>query len=116
MGDELEIAGQELDWLDRRLRDDAAYIDDCGFTAAVVQKLPVRRTRRSLRATILIAAAVLASALTYVLSGGGSFIFEAFARAELFSPITILISALLIGLLISGAGAFVAVRRSSAGS
>ena len=30
------------DWLDARLRDEAPYIDDAGFTARVVQKLPAR--------------------------------------------------------------------------
>ena len=28
------------DWLDRRLREEMPYIDDAGFTARVVQKLP----------------------------------------------------------------------------
>lgn len=111
MGDELDIAGGELDWLDRKLREEAAYIDDAGFTAAVVQKLPARRTTRSVRAMILILAAVLASGVTYLLSGGG-FIFEAFARLSILPPLIIYGAALAVGLLLVGAGAFAAFKRS----
>ena len=42
------------DWLDARLREEAAYIDDAGFTARVVQKLPARAVGYSLRAVILL--------------------------------------------------------------
>src|SRR5947209_18033610 len=60
------------DWLDRQLREAAPYIDDDGFTARVLQKLPVARLQRqSLRAMILIGTTLLACALAYVLSDGG---------------------------------------------
>ncbi len=62
------------DWLDARLRDEAAYIDDAGFTARVVQHLPPARPRRSLRALILFCITLLGSIITYVVSGGGKFI------------------------------------------
>lgn len=114
MGDELEVRGAELDWLDQKLRDDAQYIDDRGFTAGVMQKLPARRASRSLRAFVLILAAIVASGATYLLSGGGRFIFEAFAQAGLFSPLTIFIAALAIGLAITGAAAYAALKRSEA--
>jgi hypothetical protein len=42
------------DWLDARLRDEAPYIDDGGFTSRVVHKLPVRQVRRSYRAFIML--------------------------------------------------------------
>ena len=72
---------QQVDWLDSRLREEASYIDDAGFTAAVVQKLPVqRRVRRSYRAAILVAAAFVAAVVAYLLSGGGSFIGEIVSR------------------------------------
>ena len=35
------------DSLDARLRDEAVYIDDAGFTARVVQQLPARRMAQS---------------------------------------------------------------------
>ena len=60
------------DWLDARLREEAPYIDDAGFTAKVVQRLPVsQRPRRSFRAIILLCLTLLGSAVTYAVSGGG---------------------------------------------
>jgi len=71
------------DWLDARLRDEAAYIDDGGFTANVVQKLPAHRVRHSLRAVILLGVTLVASAIAYLLSGGGWFIAEGVTRFAL---------------------------------
>jgi hypothetical protein len=71
------------DWLDARLRDEAAYIDDGGFTAGVAQKLPARRVRRPLRALILIGVALVASTIAYLLSGGAWFIAEGVTRFAL---------------------------------
>jgi len=71
------------DWLDAKLRDEAAYIDDRGFTANVVRKLPARPVRHSLRAVILIGLTLVASAMAYVLSGGGWFIAEGVTRFAL---------------------------------
>lgn len=63
------------DWLDARLRDEAPYLDDNGFTARVVQQLPARRqSHRSFRAVFLILLTLLASTITYVISGGGKFV------------------------------------------
>jgi hypothetical protein len=61
------------DWLDARLREEMPYIDDAGFTAGVVQKLPAARPR-SFRAAILIGLTVIASIIAYVLSDGGRFL------------------------------------------
>ncbi|MEY2489119.1 MAG: hypothetical protein QOC70_1061 [Verrucomicrobiota bacterium] len=61
------------DWLDARLRDEAAYIDDRGFTTGVVQKLPVRRMGHSFRAVILLGVTLVASVIAYLLSGDGWF-------------------------------------------
>jgi len=71
------------DSLDARLRDEAVYIDDAGFTARVVQKLPARRVRYSLRAAILLGLTAVASVIAYVLSGGGWFIAEEVTRFSL---------------------------------
>ena len=115
MGDELKPeADTELDWLDQKLREEAPYIDDAGFTAGVMQKLPARRASRSLRAVILIVAAIVASGAAYILSGGGRFVFEAFAHAGLFSPLTIFLAALMIGLLMTGGAVFAALKRTDA--
>src|SRR5438552_2210744 len=64
------------DWLDRRLREEMPYIDDAGFTAQVVQKLPAS-SRYSLRALILVSITLLASVVTYLASDGGRFLIVA---------------------------------------
>ena len=71
------------DLLDAQLRDEAAYIDDGGFTSRVVQKLPARPVRRWLRAAILLGVALVASAVAYVLFGGVWGIAEGMARLSL---------------------------------
>jgi hypothetical protein len=71
------------DLLDVRLRDEAAYIDDGGFTARIVQKLPTRPVRHWLRAVILLGVTLVASAVAYLLSGGGWFIAEGVTRIAL---------------------------------
>ena len=77
----MDAQPHQEDWLDAQLRDEASYIDDAGFTAGVVRKLPAqRRVRRSYRAAILLTVTCLAGIITYLLSGGGSFIGEAVAR------------------------------------
>ena len=68
------------DWLDARLREEAPYIDDAGFTAQVVQKLPLPARHRSFRATILLSVTMLASIVTYFLSDGGRFLIVAAYR------------------------------------
>jgi hypothetical protein len=71
------------DLLDARLREEAGYIDDAGFTASVVQKLPADRVRHPLRAVILLGVTLLASVIVYRLSGGGWFIAEGVTRIAL---------------------------------
>jgi hypothetical protein len=68
------------DWLEARLRQEVPYIDDDGFTAQVVGKLPAPGSRRSFRGTILICVTLLASVVTYLASDGGRFLVEAVYR------------------------------------
>jgi hypothetical protein len=68
------------DWLDRRLREEMPYLDDAGFTARVVQKLPAPRSQHSFRAAILISITLLASVVTYLASDGGRFLIVAAYR------------------------------------
>lgn len=77
------------DWLDARLRDEASYIDDAGFTSTVVQKLPTRRVRRSYRAFILLGVTLAACVAAYLLSGGSWFIAEA-ATSLAMMPVTVI--------------------------
>jgi hypothetical protein len=64
------------DPFDARLRDEATYIDDAGFTSRVVHKLPARHMRRRYRAFILIGITLLASLAAFWLTGGTSFFVE----------------------------------------
>ena len=68
------------DWLDRHLREEMSYIDDAGFTAQVVQKLPAPSSRHSLRALILVSITLFASVVTYLASDGGRFLIVAAYR------------------------------------
>lgn len=100
------------DWLDARLREEAHYIDDAGFTALVVQQLPAQRAaRNSFRGVFLLAITVLAGVVTYFVSDGGRFItsaIEALAAMPLWMVSTI---ALFSGMFATAAAAYVAYVR-----
>jgi hypothetical protein len=84
------------DSLDRQLREAAPYIEDNGFTAGVLAKLPLpRRRHESLRSIILIGLTALGSAAAYNLSEGGRFI--AFEMARLTALPTLYLCALAVG-------------------
>ena len=75
--------------LDRQLREVAPYIDDEGFTARVMAKLPAaRREPQWLRAVILVGLTLLGSGVAYFLSGGGRFVW--YLRLKLFTASTVL--------------------------
>ncbi|MBA3831562.1 MAG: hypothetical protein H0X34_06660 [Chthoniobacterales bacterium] len=66
------------DWLEARLHEESPYIDDGGFTAQLVQKLPPRRAAGgSFRGAILLCVTLLACVVTYLVSGGGRFLVSA---------------------------------------
>ena len=104
---------RQEDWLDARLRDEAPYIDDDGFTARVMQQLPVARQRRSMRSAILVGATVLACVCAFILSG------EFLATTATFlvaMPIaTIGVIALAAGLMVTVFGTTMAVARVRGG-
>ena len=77
------------DRLDARLRDEASYIDDGGFTSRVVHKLPARRVRRSYRALILLGVTLAACVAAYLLSGGSWFIAEEATNLAML-PVTVI--------------------------
>ena len=97
------------DWLDARLRAEAPYIDDAGFSACVVAQLPIRPARNSLRAVILLAATVLASAIAYVVSGDGRFIVETFAHLTQWSLVMLVLLAIGCGFLLTAVGSIAAI-------
>ena|SRR5437762_3848465 len=101
------------DWLDRRLREEMPYIDDAGFTAQVVQKLPTPHSQRSFRALILISVTLFASVVTYLASDGGRFLIVAAYRFAAM-PLLFISLVAICGTLIAtavGAGAALSTMR-----
>ena len=101
------------DWLDRRLREEMPYIDDAGFTAQVVQKLPAPHSQRSFRALILISVTLFASVVTYLASDGGRFLIVAAYRFAAM-PLLFISLVAICGTLIAtavGAGAALSTMR-----
>ena len=100
------------DLLDARLRDEAAYIDDAGFTSRVVQKLPARQVRRSFRAAILLSVALAACVAAYLLSGGSWFIAEETTRMAMMPITAIWVCAAAATVLVMAGGVFAAVSKT----
>jgi anti-sigma factor RsiW len=97
------------DWLDARLRDEAPYIDDAGFTARVMQQLPRARQRRSVRSAILLGMTAIACLFAFVFSGEFLATTAAFLVAM---PIaTVAVIALCAGLMVTAFGTTMAVAR-----
>jgi hypothetical protein len=105
---------RQEDLLDARLRDEAAYIDDAGFTARVVQKLPARPVRHWLRAMILLGVTLAASAIAYLVSGDGWFVAEGVARLALLPVPVIWLCAAGVTALVMGAGLAAAIFKTGA--
>jgi hypothetical protein len=113
MGDELKMNEQlQEDWLDAKLRDEAPYLDDAGFTARVVQQLPTRRQSRSVRAFILLGVTLLASVIAYFVTGGGAFFANAAEFLVAMPFITVCAIALCCGLVATALGTSFAVVKS----
>ena len=105
---------RQEDWLDRQLREAVSYIDDEGFTAQVLKRLPARRPgRRPLRAVILLGVTVLASAIAYFISGGGRFVSLNIERLAMLPVLWLFAIALGSGLLVTTLGLFAAISKTS---
>lgn len=103
----------ELDELDRQLRDAAPYIDDGGFTRRVLATLPARRVRRQpVRAAILLGASLIASMVAYIFSGGGRFVSQGMIQMGQLGFLGLIYVAAGVGVLAMGIGIFAAVSRS----
>jgi hypothetical protein len=100
------------DSLDARLRDDAPYIDDAGFTSRVVQKLPARQVRRSYRAFILLSITFAACIAAFWFAGGTSLAFDAYANMAMLPVMWMWIFAALVGVLVMAGGVAAAVSRA----
>jgi hypothetical protein len=101
------------DWLDRQLREATPYIDDAGFTTRVMQQLPKRRkARQSLRAGILLVTTILASALSFLLSGNGRFVTVGLGQIASLPMLWVFALAASCGLLVTGIGLIAAISKS----
>jgi len=101
------------DTLDRQLREAAPYIDDEGFTARVMAKLPVaRREPRWLRAMVLLGVTVLGSGVAYLLSGVGRFVREGMVQFSNFPIWLLLVFAFGCGLVIGAFAVIFAIRKT----
>ena len=107
------------DWLETRLCEEAAYIDDAGFTAQVMQKLPAPRpSQSSLRGAILLGATILACIVAYFVSDGGHFLVSAvqsFAAMPLWLICTIAILCAALATGVSASVAYFQARPDSLG-
>jgi hypothetical protein len=100
------------DWLETRLREEASYIDDGGFTSTVVQKLPARRVRRSYRAFILLGVTLTACVAAYLLTGGSWFIAEEATSFAMMPLSTIWLSAGVATVLVMAGGLAAALSKT----
>jgi hypothetical protein len=100
------------DSLDARLRDDAPYIDDAGFTSRVVQKLPARQVRRSYRAFLLLGITLAACLAAFWLAGGTSFAIDTYANMAMMPVMWMWIIAAAAAVLVMVGGLAAALSRS----
>jgi len=100
------------DWLDARLRDEAPYLDDAGFTSRVVQKLPARQVRRSYRAFILLGITLAACFAAYFLAGGSNLFFDAFTTVAMMPVTWMWVCAAAAAFLVMAGGLAAALSRS----
>jgi hypothetical protein len=105
----------EEEALDRQLREALPYIEDGGFTARVLQRLPPPRSARSLRAIILLGSAIAAGILGYVFSDNGRFINVAIERLASLPMLSLAAFVLTSGILVSAFGLVVALTNSQEG-
>ena len=100
------------DWLDAKLREEAPYIDDDGFTARVMQQLPAAAGSRSERHVILVGVAIIASLVAYLASGGGTFLADAAAFLVAMPLVTVCAIAGISALIVMVLGASAAMSKS----
>jgi hypothetical protein len=99
--------------LDRQLREAAPYIDDEGFTARVMARLPAaQREPRWLRAMVLLGLAILGSGVAYLLSGGGRFVREGVIQLSNFPIWLLLVFAFGCGLVVGAFAVIFAIRKT----
>jgi hypothetical protein len=99
------------DWLDARLRDEAPYVDDAGFTARVMKQLPAAAPRRSFREIFIICMTLAASAITYFASNGGEFLVTSFRQLAGLPTLWLLALAAICGVICTSIATLAAVSK-----
>ena len=100
------------DWLEARMRDEAPYLDDAGFTSRVVQKLPARHVRRSARAIIMLGITLAACVAAFWFAGGTSFAIDAYTNVAMLPIMWMWIFAAAAAVLVMVGGLAAALSRS----
>ena len=105
---------EEIDLLDRQLREAAPYLDDEGFTRRVLQAMPARvgAGLQSFRTVILLGATLVGEHVAYLLSDGARFVSEGLLKISAWSPLTVVLMALGAGVLVTGFGVVAALAKS----
>ena len=99
--------------LDRQLREAVPYINDDGFTAHVMARLPaIRREPRWLRSMIVLGLALLGTGIAYFLSGGGSFVRQGMVQMADFPIWLLLVFAFGCGLVVGAFAIIFAIRKT----
>ena len=89
--------------LDRQLREAVPYINDDGFTAHVIARLPATRAeQRWLRTMIVLGLALLGTGIAYVLSGGARVVRQGMVQMADFPIWLLLVFAFGCGLVVGG--------------
>jgi hypothetical protein len=97
--------------LDRQLREAVPYINDDGFTARVIARLPAaRREPQWLRAMIVLGLALLGTGVAYLLSGG--VIRQGLIQMADFPIWLLLVFAFGCGLVVGAFAVIVAIRKT----
>lgn len=113
MGTELKMDEKlQEDWLDARLRDEAPYIDDDGFSARVVRCLPPPQPQCSFRALLLCLVTLLASTITYFVSDGGRFLIVGITQIAALPLLWILVLGTISSLILTSIATAAAFARS----
>ena len=99
--------------LDRQLREAVPYINDDGFTAHVIARLPATRAEpRWLRAMIVLGLALLGTGIAYFLSGGGSVVRQGMVQMADFPVWLLLVFAFGCGLVVGAFAIIFAIRKA----
>jgi Ca2+/H+ antiporter len=100
------------DWLDARLREEAPYIDDAGFTARVVHQLPAPQRSRRVRTVILLGFTIIATLVAYLASDRGTFLADTAAFMVAMPLVTVCVIAGLTAMIVTAVGASAAISKT----